>query len=86
MWVNEPQSRCTTKFNRSWMTKIIRLQSFPVDGIPHHVKDLRPCFSITTSEEDSDDTSERFGLTDVSYVWKSCNSFRDCMYIVILDL
>ena len=49
------------KFGRGEVTKIISLQSILVDGIPRHIKDLRPCHCVITPEEDSDSTmsSER---------------------------
>ena len=37
---------------------IISPQSLLVDGIPHHVKDLRSRFSFTAPEKDSNSTSE----------------------------
>ena len=40
------------------MTKVISPQSFLVDEIPCHVKDLHPHHNLTMSEEDSDGTSE----------------------------
>ena len=58
VWVKAPHSRCTTKFNRGRVTGMISLQSLLVDGIPRHVKDLRPRFSFTTPEKDSDSSSE----------------------------
>ena len=56
--VKAPQSRNTTKFDRSQVMKIISPQSFLVNRIPHPMKDLRSRLSLTASEEDSDDTSE----------------------------
>ena len=38
------------------MTKIISPQSL-VDRVPHHMKDLIPCHSVTTLEKDSDGTT-----------------------------
>ena len=49
------------------MTEVISLQSILVDGIPCHVKDLRPQHSVTSLEEDSDGTpseSEAENLCD----------------------
>ena len=58
VWVKAPHNRCTTKFNRGRVTGMISPQSLLVDGIPRHVKDLRPRFSFTAPEIDSDSTSE----------------------------
>ena len=57
-WVKVPYSWCTTKFNRGWVTGMISPQSLLVDGILHHIKDIRPCFRFTAPEKDSDSTSE----------------------------
>ena len=40
------------------MTRMISPQSFLVDGVPRHVKDLRPRFILTASEDDSENRSE----------------------------
>ena len=45
------------KFSKGEVTKIISPQSILVDGIPCHVKDLRPRHCVITSEEDSDSTT-----------------------------
>ena len=56
MWVKAPQSRCTIKFSRGEVTKIISPQSILVDWILRHVKDLCPRYGVITPEEDSDST------------------------------
>ena len=58
VWVKAPHSWCTTKFNRGRVMGMISPQSLLVDGIPCHVKDLRPRFSFTAPEKDSNSTSE----------------------------
>ena len=57
MWVKALQSRCITQFGKA-QVKVISPQSFLVDGICCHVKDLHPCHSPTIPEEDSNGTSE----------------------------
>ena len=57
VWVKAPESRCTTKFGRGRVTEIISPQSVLVDGMPRHMKDLRPRYSLLSSEEDSDSTT-----------------------------
>ena len=49
VWVKAPQNRCTTKFSKGEVTKIIRPQSILVDGIPRHC--------VITPEVDSDCTT-----------------------------
>ena len=56
MWFKTAQNRCTTKFGNGRLTEVIRPQSVLVDGVPRHVKDLRPRHSVTSLEEDSDGT------------------------------
>ena len=56
MWFKTSQNRCTTKFDNGRVTEVISPQSVLVDGVPHHVKDLRPRHSVTSLEEDSDGT------------------------------
>ena len=51
VWVKVPHSWCTTKFNRGRVTGMISPQSLLVDGIPRHMKDLRPHFSFTVPEK-----------------------------------
>ena len=56
MWFKTVQNRCTTKFGKGQVTEVISPQSVLVDGVPRHVKDLRPRHSLTSLEEDSDGT------------------------------
>ena len=44
--------------------EMISLQSLLVDGIPCHVKDLRPRFSFTAPEENSDSASESDNVSE----------------------
>lgn len=57
VWVKVPQSWCTTNFGNGQVTKIVSTQSCAVDGMPHHVKDLYLCLSITMSEENFNSTT-----------------------------
>ena len=56
MWFKTAQNRCTTKFGKGRVTKVISPQSVLVDGVPRHVKDLHTQHSLTLLEEDSDGT------------------------------
>ena len=61
MWAKEPKSRCTMKFDRGRMMKIIRPQSVLGDGIPHHVyasvsQDLRKTSMIRLKAADKEST------------------------------
>ena len=56
VWFKMAQNRCTAKFGQGRVTEVISPQSILVDGIPHHMKDLRPRYSVTSLEEDSDGT------------------------------
>ena len=59
MWFKMAQNRCTTKFGKSRVTEVISPKSILVDGVPRHIKDLRPRHSVTSLEEDSDGTPSK---------------------------
>lgn len=42
VWVKGPQNRCFKKFKHGRVTGVISPQAVEVDGMPRHVKDLRP--------------------------------------------
>ena len=42
VWVKLPHYRCTSKFQEGTVTEVISPQTIIVDGIPCHVKDIRP--------------------------------------------
>ena len=56
VWFKTAQNRCTTKFGKGQVTEVISPQSVLVDGVPCHVKDLRPQHCVASLEEDSDGT------------------------------
>ena len=63
VWVNAPHGRCAIKYNVGRVTGITAAQNITVDGMPRHVKDLRPIvepgqptvFSDISSEIASED-------------------------------
>ena len=42
VWMKSPGSQCNTGFKRGWVTSLVSQQFVLVDGIPRHVRDLRP--------------------------------------------
>ena len=42
VWVKPPQVRCDTRYEQGVVTTIISEQAVEVDGIPRHIRDLRP--------------------------------------------
>ena len=40
-WVKKPCSKCTTQYGTGHVTEMISPQSVRIDGVPHHIKDLR---------------------------------------------
>ena len=64
VWFKMAQNRCTTKFHKGQVTEVISPQSVLVDGVPRHVKDLRPWHSLTSLKEDSDGTPSESLLCD----------------------
>ena len=55
VWVKPPNARCTTRFGSGKIDEIISPQTVLVDGVPRHVKDVRPCCISSTSEDDEED-------------------------------
>jgi len=60
VWVKRPHGRCTTQFEKRKVTKVYSPHSVLVDGVPRHVKDVRPVRGaettsshITTSDEET---------------------------------
>ena len=68
VWVKDPRARCTTKYKTGSVTEVTSPQSIVVDGMPRHVKDLRPVVrpSHETCEPDalSSSESERYIFID----------------------
>ena len=64
MWVKTPHGRCATKYKVGRVTGITSVQNITVDGMPCHVKDLRPIVGpgqpMVCSDMVSEDASERF--------------------------
>ena len=61
VWVKNPRSKCTTKYSTGRVTEVISPQSVKIDGVPRHVKDLRPVIQTQSSSSDESDSenSER---------------------------
>ena len=64
VWVKTPHGQCTTKYRVGRVTGITSVQNITVDGMPHHVKDLRPIVGpgqpTVCSDKVSEDASKRF--------------------------
>ena len=59
VWIKSPHGRCTTQFDRGTVTRIYSLHSVCVDGIPCHVKDVRPVHGKNnTASNPSDDETD----------------------------
>ena len=54
VWVKPPNNRCTKRFNGGRVTGILSQQSVEVDGVPRHVRDLRPRQSSDTEPFDTE--------------------------------
>ena len=61
VWVKNPCSKCTTKYSTGRITEVICPQSVKIDGVPHHVKDLRLVMQtqLSSSDESDSEDSER---------------------------
>ena len=64
VWVKTPHRQCTTKYKVGCVTGITSVQNITTDGMPCHVKDLRPIVgpgqSTVYSDMVSEDASKRF--------------------------
>lgn len=58
VWVKPQNSRCTTQFTLGRVSKIISEQAIEVDGMPRHVRDLRPVVSQDDERADASVRSE----------------------------
>ena len=59
VWVKKPREKCTTKYSTGRVTEVISPQSVKIDGVPRHVKDLRPVIQMqlpSSEESDSEDS------------------------------
>ena len=60
VWINPPDSRCTTKFKLGRVTGVVSHHSVEVNGLPRYIKDLRPFqgpIPLLESETDSENQS-----------------------------
>ena len=58
VWFKTAQNRCTPKFSKGQVTKVISPRSIFVDEIPHCMKDLCPRHSVKSLGEDSESKAE----------------------------
>ena len=58
VWVKNPRSKCTTKYITGRVTEVISPQSVKIDGVPRHVKDLRPVIQMQLSSSDESDSED----------------------------
>ena len=64
VWVKPPCSRCTTQYQLGHVTQVTSEQSVEVDGLPRHVKDVRPA---TISDNFSQTNNSRAKPMDTFY-------------------
>ena len=57
LWVRKPGSRCTTRSQRGEVTAVVSDQVVEVNGVPWHVRDLRPCSECTDTRPDVPETT-----------------------------
>ena len=59
--VKPPRYRCTSKFQEGMVTEVISPPTVIVNGVPHHVKDMRPRTNAIPSSRTDDETSDDTG-------------------------
>lgn len=64
VWVKPPGYRCHTKFGTGVITRIISDQAAEVDGMPRHVRDLRPRSREVEMSEPATQSNEIDGESD----------------------
>ena len=62
VWVKNPHSKSTTKYSTGRVTEVISPQSEKIDGVPRHVKDLRPVIQTQLSSSDESDSEDSVRL------------------------
>ena len=58
VWVKNPRVKCTTKYSTGRVTEVISPQSVKIDGMPRHVKDIRPVIQTQLSSSDKSDSED----------------------------
>ena len=59
VWVKPPNARCHTKFSPGMVTGVLSEQAVEVNGMPRHVRDIRPREAGDTEEEGPDIQMDR---------------------------
>ena len=62
----KPCSKCTTRYGTGHVTEVISPQSVRVDGVPCHIKDLRPATRLQPLVRDE---SESESVTNEPSLW-----------------
>ena len=65
VWIKTPGSQCTTKFKLGRVTSRVSHHSVEVNGVPRHIKDIRPFqgpIPPSESETDSENQSAEGGI------------------------
>ena len=58
VWVKNPCGKCMTEYSTDRVTEVISLRSVKIDGVPRHVKDLRPVIQTQLSSSDKSDSED----------------------------
>ena len=72
VWVKTPHGRCTTKYKVGCGTGITSVQNITVDGMPRHVKDMRPIVGSTQPTVCSDMVSENASESFITITERPC--------------
>ena len=68
VWVKSPHCRCLTQFKKGMVTGIYSPHSVLINGIPRHIRDLRPRHRTVALEDDgSNSSSESDSSTPLLY-------------------
>lgn len=72
VWVKPSNVRCDREYGRGVVSKVISNVAVEVDGVPRHIRDLRPATVLLESETNSEANSD-FGQCDPFSQWGACD-------------
>ena len=67
VWVKTPHGRCSTQFKKGMVMGIYSPHSVLINGIPWHIRDLRPWHRSVTSEDNGSNGSSESDLSTLLY-------------------
>ena len=73
VWVRPPDYRCDRRYEKGEVTRVVSDQCVEVDGVPRHVRELRP----RASSESSDSSAEESERGEPAMLWTGGTEAHD---------